>query len=657
MLRARVDDPDGPVRAHWRWYNSSDKDIWTPISGAGAFDYTPGEDDRGMYLRAVGTYTEGGVSKTLEAITSSVVEPAESVLELEVTDYVTGLTIPWDLAFAPDGTMLFTERGGALKARLTSGTVQTVTADMRDLFVVRKAGLMSIVLDPGFSSNRRFYTCQTHTGPEVQVISWTIDANYTTATRADDPLIGGIPAHNNGAHVGCRLRFGPQGYLWIATGDALQGPTAPHDLTSLGGKVLRVNASTGAGAPGNPFSNPDSPLIYTYGHRNPQGLARRPGAGQMWLVDHGPRWDDEINLLTSGGNYGWNPQNLEDEAQYSEEVPMTDLQRFPDAIEAKWSSGQDTIANSGGIFLEGNWWGGWEGRLAVASLKDSSLRLFEFTPAGDLMSETKVSELDGTHGRLRSPVLGPDKALYITTSNGGVSDKILKVTPKSTPLPPPKRSTKSTSSSRSGGGGSSRAPSPPSPPPRSPIIGSTEAATAKELAGDLLVLQRHDQPGVEVEVGVGWISRDGERIIVIGFVRDGDLGQTYAVVRREGDGQVVRRWIAPDSHLIYGVPWAVVNAQYTFPVGVISAIPLDDQYPSPNMLMRRFDGGDDRILAYDAGLGQWRHVPDEPTFQARGYYWCNVTAADAGFFDRITLGPPYPASNVPARDDYPVCQA
>ena len=222
------------------------------------------------------------------------------------------------------------------------------------------------------------------------------------------------------------------------------------------------------------------------------------------------------------------------------------------------------------------------------------------------------------------------------------------------PSPPPGPSPSDNGGSSSGGG--SRAPSPPPVPTRSPIIGSTPAATAMELAGDLLVLQRHDQPGVEIEVGVGWISRDGQRIIVIGFVRDGDLGQTYAVVRREGDGQVVRRWIAPDSSLVYAVPWEIVNTQYTFPVGVILAIPLDDQYPWPNMLTRRFDGGDDRILAYDAGLGQWRHVPDPATFQARGYYWCNVTAADAGFFERITLGPPYPVSDVPERADYPVCQ-
>ena len=164
------------------------------------------------------------------------------------------------------------------------------------------------------------------------------------------------------------------------------------------------------------------------------------------------------------------------------------------------------------------------------------------------------------------------------------------------PVPPPEPSSPPPPTGNGGGGGSSsgggsRAPSPPPAPPRSPIIGSTPAATAVELAGDLMVLQRHDEPGVEVEVGIGWISRDGERIIVIGFVRDRDLGQTYAVVRREGDGQVVRRWIAPDSHLVYAVPWAVVNAQYTFPVGVIEAIPLDDQYPPPNMLMRRFDGG------------------------------------------------------------------
>ena len=161
---------------------------------------------------------------------------------------------------------------------------------------------MGIVVDPSFASNRRFYTCQGHTGPEVQVIAWTINSAYTEATRVADPLVGDIPA-SSGRHGGCRLRFGPEGYLWIATGDAATG-TVPQDLTSLGGKVLRVDASTGAGVPANPFTS--SPLVYTYGHRNVQGLALRPGTSQMWSVEHGPSVDDEINLLAAGGNYGWN---------------------------------------------------------------------------------------------------------------------------------------------------------------------------------------------------------------------------------------------------------------------------------------------------------------------------------------------------------------
>ena len=140
-----------------------------------------------------------------------------------------------------------------------------------------------------------------------------------------------------------------------------------------------------------------------------------------------------------------------------------------------------------------------------------------------------------------------------------------------------------------------------------------------------------------------------------GVIRDQNLGQTYLVVRRASDGQIVRRWVSPDSPFVYQIPWPIVNTQYTVPVGVVAAIPLDDLCPQPNLLARRFDGGDDRIVGYDADLRQWRHVPDIPTFQALGFYWCNVTAADTAFIDRISTGPPYPASAIPARDDYPNC--
>ena len=346
-----------------------------------------------------------------------------------MTVIVTGLSHPWGIDFTPDGTMLFTQRAGVLNARLTDGTVKRVAADLGDLFVDGFAGLQALAVDPDFTTNRRFYTLQGHAGREMQVIAWTIDANYDEAVRVVDPLVEGIPIGPGPWHSGGRLVFGPEGYLWIATGDG-RVVTGAQDLTSLGGKVLRVDPRTGAGAPGNPFGA--SSPVYAYGFRNPQGLALRPGTDQMWLVEHGPKHDDEINLLAPGGNYGWDP--IPDDGtlafyDYSDEagVPMTDLAKFPSARQARWSSGFPTLATSGAVFLQGSQWAEWEGRLAVATLKTKSLRVFEFTEQGDFVGQIVVPELDGSHGRLRTPVLGPDGALYIATSNRPGSDRIIRV--------------------------------------------------------------------------------------------------------------------------------------------------------------------------------------------------------------------------------------
>ena len=415
-IRAELSDPDGGVSgASWQWARSSNGHRgWVNIDGATSASYTPSSDDEEMYLRARVSYEDGqGSGKQAQGVSTYEITPPNLV----VSTPVSGLSIPWDLAFTPDGTMLFTQRAGVLSSRLAEGTVRTVDADFAEVLSTGENGLMGIVVDPDFASNRRFYTCQTHVGPEMQVIAWTIDAAYTIATRVADPLVGDMPTASS-RHGGCRLRFGPEGYLWIATGDAATG-TVPQDLTSLGGKVLRVDPSTGAGAPTNPFA---PSRVYTYGHRNMQGLALRPGTSQMWSVEHGPAFDDEINLLVAGRNYGWDPV-----PGYNQGVPMTDLVKFPDAVEAKWSSGSTTLATSGGIFLEGAQWGVWEGRLAVATLKDSKLRLFEFTPEGDFVSQVVVSELDGAYGRLRTPMMGPDGALYVTTSNGSGQDRILRI--------------------------------------------------------------------------------------------------------------------------------------------------------------------------------------------------------------------------------------
>ncbi len=435
VIRARLSDPDGgvdPGNIFWRWSVSADGLQFSLVAGgvgAGAA-YTPASADAGKYLKVSAGYADargrdgGPYGKTAEWVSGAVIGALMEPPALTVRTILSGLTIPWDLAFTPDGAMLITERGGKLRSRLPDGRVRVVSADFSDLFARGEAGLMSIAVDPSFASNRRFYTCQAHSGPEVQVIAWTIDAAYGAAVRAADPLVGGIPlSASSGRHGGCRLGFGADGYLYITTGDA-ELASVPQDLASLGGKVLRVDASSGAAAPGNPFNT----RVYSYGHRNPQGLAFRPGGAQVWVVEHGPTWDDEINLLVAGGNYGWAPG-----AGYNQRVPMTDLRAFPGAIEASWSSGFPAIATSGAVFLDGAGWGAWNGRLAVASLKNSSLRVFEFDSAGALLSEILVAELDRTHGRLRSPVLGPDGALYLTTSNGNGRDRILQVFGPATP--------------------------------------------------------------------------------------------------------------------------------------------------------------------------------------------------------------------------------
>ncbi|WP_419944816.1 PQQ-dependent sugar dehydrogenase [Candidatus Poriferisodalis sp.] len=368
--------------------------------------------------------SEARVSIDIQASSSAAFQPRADAtsatgVDISVTVFVGDLAIPWDLAFTSDGTMLFTQRRGVLQARSPDGTIHTVAADMSDLFASGETGLMAIVVDPAFDTNRRFYTCQGHTGPEVQVIAWTLSNDLATATRANDPLVGGIPTGTRGRHGGCRLRFGPSGNLWIATGDAARG-THAQNLSSLGGKVLRVDPMSGAAASGNPTVGS---RVYTYGHRNVQGLALRPGTTQMWSVEHGPSADDEVNLLVAGSNYGWDPV-----PGYNENVPMTDLGKYPSAIPAKWSSGASTIAASGGIFLDGDDWGAWQGRLAVAALRTSKLVLLEFDADGSLVSEMTPTELNGTYGRLRTPMLGPDGALYVTTSNGS-DDKILRVAP------------------------------------------------------------------------------------------------------------------------------------------------------------------------------------------------------------------------------------
>jgi glucose/arabinose dehydrogenase len=336
---------------------------------------------------------------------------------------VSGRADVWEIVFTPSGTMLWTERSGKIMKRTTGGTVSQVTADLAGLRVAGETGLMGLAVDPSFSSNRRIYTCMGWTDgstSDVRVVPWVFNGAGTTLTR-QAPIITGMPA-TSGRHGGCRLLFDGSRRLYVGTGDAAVG-TNPQDLASMGGKILRVSPDTGAGTPGNPFASSGNAVtrrIFSYGHRNVQGLAIRPSNGTFWSAEHGPDRDDEVNR-GQGGNFGWNPV-----PGYDEGVPMTDTAEFPDAVRARWSSGAPTVATAGIAWLDGDRWGTWDEHLVVATLKGQSLLLLKPETNGQL---TQVERLyQGTYGRIRAVRLGPDGNLYIGTSNGS-NDRIIRITP------------------------------------------------------------------------------------------------------------------------------------------------------------------------------------------------------------------------------------
>ncbi len=345
--------------------------------------------------------------------------PTAPIISTELV--ATGLVIPWDIESLPGGELLVTERRGALIVIEPDGTQRDLAADLSDLFANGETGMMGLAVDPNFDTNRRVYTCQGHSSPrEIQVIAWTLDADLTTATRANDPLVGGLPIVT-GRHGGCQLEFDRDGNLFVGTGDAATG-SLPQDLTSLGGKVLRVDPATGGPVAGNPFidqANANTQLIYSYGHRNVQGLGLRPGTNEMWSVEHGPSVDDEVNRLEPGANAGWNPV-----PGYNESVSMTNL-GLPNANAAEWSTGSPTLALAGGTWVDDPEWGSLNGGLGVAALKNQTLRFLFFNDDGLYLGQRLV--LDGEFGRLRAVHQAPDGSIYVSTSTG--SDSIIKLTP------------------------------------------------------------------------------------------------------------------------------------------------------------------------------------------------------------------------------------
>ncbi|WP_417743224.1 PQQ-dependent sugar dehydrogenase [Salipiger sp.] len=379
---------------------------------------------------------------------------------------------PWDMAFLEDGTMLFTEKCSGLSVLMPDGSVNALYGVGEaegypeagsDLFCEGQAGMMGVAFDPEFESNRRIYVYATsnmsdpHTN---RLMRFTLSEDFSSVSdRTDivDDVVYKMAASDHpfggpGAHNGGRVRFGPDGALYLTTGDT-HNSEVPQSPTMMGSKVLRIDTDGNAHPDNAPPEGFDK-RTYTYGHRNVQGLAFHPETGAAITAEHGPWHSDEITILENGGNAGWDPRpNMagredcpDDYCGYSPNqaegmnryeraafMPMTDFETYPDAMPPIWNNNGWSQGTSSAAFLSGEQWGDWDGAMVVGIMGIG----FGGTPIGqridviqfndeynDVYDVTEMT-LPMEPGRFRSVVSGPDGSLYTSIDEG----TIYKLTP------------------------------------------------------------------------------------------------------------------------------------------------------------------------------------------------------------------------------------
>lgn len=392
---------------------------------------------------------------------------------IKTTEFMTGLENPWDMAFLPDGTMFYTEKCKGLSVRESSGDVNALygvkgssgyadTGD--DLFCDGQAGVLGVAVDSNFAENRTLYLYSSSTkyyGDGCKTNFEKCDGNIVMKFEVSDdlksvsdrtdivtdiqykPFESDQPFGGPGAHNGGRLRIGPDGYLWVTGGDRHRG-ICPQDGQLLCGKILRID---GDGNP-HPDNNPPEGFdkrIYTYGHRNVQGIDFHPENGRAFTAEHGPWHSDEITALVNGGNAGWDPAELTggrgecpdkycgyepnqldamDPAIRAAYTPMSDT-RFEDLMPASWNNHGFSQGTSSAAFLTGSNWGVYEGRLSVGIMgigfgntpPGSRIDVYDLADDGQSIKGAIIMPT-GITTRYRGLRMGPDNALYAAVDDG-----------------------------------------------------------------------------------------------------------------------------------------------------------------------------------------------------------------------------------------------
>jgi len=348
--------------------------------------------------------------------------PAPAAAPTVITqDVATGLRVPWEMVFAPDGRMFFTEQPGRLRVIAANGTlVSTPMLDYTDRVPGGESGMLGLEIDRNFGSNGFLYiyycyrSATTSTGLRCRVARLVVSGNTATENLT---LLDFVGAEFGQHHYGGRIKIGPDGLLYVTVGDMSSRDLA-QDLSTINGKILRLTL-TGAAAPGNPFAQ--NPMVYSYGHRNPQGLAF-DSSGTLYETEHGEVSHDELNIIRAGGNYGWPTcEGMCGNPQFVDPIRVYD---------------PETAAPSGATFYSGSAIPQWTGSLLFATLGLAGNNFAEhvhrvqFAGPGSASIVAEEALFRGQFGRIRDVVQGPDGFLYFSTSNDDGNDRIVRIRPQ-----------------------------------------------------------------------------------------------------------------------------------------------------------------------------------------------------------------------------------
>ncbi len=356
------------------------------------------------------------ISQSCAQQNKNVTTPTSTGITVETV--VDGFDIPWGIAFLPNGDLLVTEKSGILY-RVNQGKKTEITG-LPPIYQRGQGGLMDIKVHPKYKENGWIYIsyakkAERESGGNTALMRFKLDGNKIVKK---EPLFKALPNSNDGRHFGSRIEFDREGYLFLSVGERGEWDNAQL-LTNHSGKIHRFNAD-GSIPKDNPFVDQADAMksIYSYGHRNPQGLVLHPETGDLWEHEHGPRGGDEVNIIEKGKNYGWPVITYGINYNGQTISPNTEKEGLEQPI-LYW---KPSIAPSGMAFISTDKYGDWKGDLLVGSLKFSYLNHCTVKD-GKIVKQEKIVE---NEGRVRDVKESPDGTIYVAVESG----KILKLIKK-----------------------------------------------------------------------------------------------------------------------------------------------------------------------------------------------------------------------------------